>query len=545
MSNINRTKSTSFNINKEPEPIGPSIKMKTETARKIGLFGAVAIIIGSVFGVGIFLKNKSVFFNNNGNPLGVLLSWSIVFIIAFATAFSYGEITRVKTKTTNSGLSGWGERYVGYNYSRFLKIMYPSFYYAVYYFAITMYFVETLFCINPNCIINGAPLIIGQNMWMLWWIGFAIAIFSLFANWLNSYLVQKSMSFISPVKFIPILLVIAFGVWGGMKSHGGLFNKNNYPVDTYSGEFTLSGIFVSLPAIMFAFDSFLILGNISSNIKNPTKNVPISIIISMIIAGVFYLLVTISQLFCGVGNPYGLFEKLFKDNEKLRIIFVVIISSLMSISLLGNVVSKSSAFINSTQVAIEEELIIGSIKMKKINNRSSNKLSGAFIMSVSIISFWYLVFGIISAILSTDQIFDGLSNIAVVLIFLMYGFVAFMSVVNRFTNKVSQSEVPHQKGQVPLAIIAALGCFLIPIYQMVYEFIIKVIQNPMEDFKAWGLFWKGEHIKRFMACIIFWGGAIIFIVWPFINDLLIKVTNKNYKQPLLWEKVKKHIEIKK
>ena len=66
--------STTFETKREAKPIGPSVEMKTETAGKIGLFGAISIIIGSVFGLCIFLKNNGVFKNNNGNPWGFLLS---------------------------------------------------------------------------------------------------------------------------------------------------------------------------------------------------------------------------------------------------------------------------------------------------------------------------------------------------------------------------------------------------------------------------------------------------------------------------------------
>ena len=165
-------------------------------------------------------------------------------------------------------------------------------------------------------------------------------------------------------------------------------------------------------------------------------------------------------------------------------------------------------------------------------------------MSIIIISFWFLVVGVISAVLNTDQIVDGLSNICVLLIFTVYGFVALMSVVNRFTHRVPQSEVSYQKGQVFFAVIGALGCFLVPLYQMIYVFIIQVAQNPNATYDTWGLFWDGEQIKYFVACLIFWVGAIMFIGFPFLNDFLIKLINKNYSQALLWQKVKVNNKIK-
>ena len=122
-----------------------------------------------------------------------------------------------------------------------------------------------------------------------------------------------------------------------------------------------------------------------------------------------------------------------------------------------------------------------------------------------------------------------------------------MSVVNRFTHKVPKSEVNYQKGQVPFALIGAIGCFLVPLYQMIYVFIVQVAKDPFDNYGPWGLFWDGTTINKLTACGIFWGGTVVFILWPFINDLLIKATNKKYSQALLWQKVKvnKKIEVKK
>jgi amino acid transporter len=83
-----------------------SIKMSNKTAGKIGLFGAMSVIIGGIIGIGIFFKNNNIFHNNNNNATGILLSWIITVLIALATAYSYGEIVSAKDKNANSGLGG-------------------------------------------------------------------------------------------------------------------------------------------------------------------------------------------------------------------------------------------------------------------------------------------------------------------------------------------------------------------------------------------------------------------------------------------------------
>jgi hypothetical protein len=55
-----------------PNEVG--IKVSKSTAGKIGLFGAMSVIIGGVIGIGIFFKNNGIFKNNNGNATGVLIS---------------------------------------------------------------------------------------------------------------------------------------------------------------------------------------------------------------------------------------------------------------------------------------------------------------------------------------------------------------------------------------------------------------------------------------------------------------------------------------
>jgi hypothetical protein len=50
------------------------LQVSKKTAGRIGLFGAISVIVGAVVGIGIFFKNGGIFKNNNGNATGVLLS---------------------------------------------------------------------------------------------------------------------------------------------------------------------------------------------------------------------------------------------------------------------------------------------------------------------------------------------------------------------------------------------------------------------------------------------------------------------------------------
>jgi hypothetical protein len=41
-----------------------------------------------------------------------------------------------------------------------------------------------------------------------------------------------------------------------------------------------------------------------------------------------------------------------------------------------------------------------------------------------------------------------------------------------------------------------------------------------------------------VSAIFFWSVGVIFIITPFINDLLIKKFNPKYNQPYIWERVR-------
>jgi hypothetical protein len=58
----------------------------------------------------------------------------------------------------------------------------------------------------------------------------------------------------------------------------------------------------------------------------------------------------------------------------------------------------------------------------------------------------YVIIGVPSIILDTDQLVDGLSNIIVLFFFVIYGAVAIASAINRHTKKVTG--LIQSKGQV-------------------------------------------------------------------------------------------------
>jgi amino acid transporter len=188
---------------------------------------------------------------------------------------------------------------------------------------------------------------------------------------------KKFSQITSPIKFIPLLMVILLGVIFGIMhsqhnlfSHAGdVYTKQQSSVPTMSGTFDINGVFMSLPPILFALDSFLVVGNIAGDVKNPEKNVPASILLSMILSGAIYMFVTIGQIFTGCGNAYNLIEFIFTNGNggeitgNLKVYATVcdaIISVFILIAILGVVNSLSMGCVHSANASIDENIIIGS-----------------------------------------------------------------------------------------------------------------------------------------------------------------------------------------
>ncbi|MDE7433906.1 MAG: amino acid permease [Mycoplasmoidaceae bacterium] len=202
-----------------------------------------------------------------------------------------------------------------------------------------------------------------------------IAIFSL-VNIFFANAMKKVSSVTTILKFIPLALIIFAGIIYGcfVKTDYNLFTQYGkagvVPIDFpikdntkyYSGSFNFTGILDSLPAILFAFDSFLIVGNIAGEMKKPERNVPLSIVLSMATAGVVYLLVTIGQVCVGRGSAYAVFDYIFAADNKAgaRIAFHVIISVFIFIAIFGVMNSFAMGSLRSFDDAVEQEVVVGS-----------------------------------------------------------------------------------------------------------------------------------------------------------------------------------------
>ena len=537
-----------------------------KSAAKIGLMGACSIIIASVVGVGIFFKNGGVFNNNNYNTVGVLLSWGLATVIALFTAFSYAEIVTVKgLKNANAGLAGWGAQLSGYNFGRMISITQSTFYYTAKLVAMGIMASVAIF----QCVL--APLghtkfdasLIGLNSNMTATIsvigGLVLVILFMSLNYFTAKFNSSYAKIATISKFLPIGMIIIIGLACGILAGKNLWTGWQYigsgrfpyiEIDPTSDSLEMGGVLKSIPAILFAYDSFLVIGNVSNRIEEPNKNVPKAIVYSMIIAAVAQIGITIGEITIGTGSPYLVLYAALGGKTAgnwAYMLCVVILSVSIVIAACGVLNGLSGSGIAATQVLVDEKSIFGYQLVQKSKYKGNGNFGGFVIFGGFVLLIWTAI-AIPSCILNTSNIYDGFSTLAVLFYFGIYGTV----ILGGLTNRISKKHEIHKVGYfVPFGVIAVVGCYFTFAYCVFYQFSTQVLFNPLgRDANSFGFamvqegYNKGKGLCNWQAACVFWSAAIFFLGYPFVNDLLIKLFDKRNPNQLIWEKtVKKSLSI--
>ena len=495
------------------------MSVNIKTAKRIGLFAAISVLISSVIGVGIFFKNGAVFANNNDNPIGVIISWVLASIIALTTAFSFAEIGF--SHRDGAGLAGASEKMLGKKFGRFISFNANFFYLGIINVCIAVFAAEAI----VNVFIDDGgnfPIHIG---WVL-----VIALCLLFVFIVLNYLSLKWSSrfqiLSTFLKFIPLLMVGFAGlIYGIINPEVSLFNGLTSDGSSQTTQaISVNSILASLPAILFAYDSFLGVATLQGEMENPRKKVPLAIVIGMGICIAFYLFITVGQIMVGEGSAYGVFSKVFEDNPNAAKALRIVLSVFIMLCVLGTLNAFVLISLRGFAYTVQYRIVYGYWNLHKYGD---NNLKVGLFIYLPVILFWWVVLLIPSVIYNTDAFADGLSNFPTLFMFAIYGTIVLSGFINRFTKKVHVVKMP---GFMFVAPIAVIGCYLAFGYQFFYFFSVNAFIHPNEIVN-WGLFAQGSfQTKAYMAAILFFVMLVVFVVLPFINDALLKQRYKKIDQ---------------
>jgi APA family basic amino acid/polyamine antiporter len=251
--------------------------------RKLGLFAVTNIVVANIIGAGIF-TSTGFLMDSLGNPLLMLTLWFVGGLIAFCGAIAFGEMGATFPEAGGEYifisklfnpllgfLSGWLSLIVGFSapiaasaigFSGYLLLAFPSLQNSL--------FISEI--ISPGLFKKLLAIIV-------------ILIFTL----IHSRGIIFGTRIQNILTILKVALIIGLIIAGFTIGTGSFENFRN----TANFEFFFSGwksIGLSLIFVMFAYSGWNSATYIGSEIKNPRKVIPISLLISTGIVMVLYLL---------------------------------------------------------------------------------------------------------------------------------------------------------------------------------------------------------------------------------------------------------------
>jgi basic amino acid/polyamine antiporter, APA family len=289
--------------------------------RAIGLFDGTMIVVGSMIGSGIFIVAADIS-RVTGSPGGLLLTWIITGLLTISAALAYGELAAlfphaggqyVYLREAYSPL--WGFLYgwtlflviqtgtiaaVAVGFARYLGVLFPS-------------ISPTTWIIHPISL--GSKLAVSLSIQQF--VGILMVALITFLNTLGVRLGKLIQNIFTSAKTLSLLGLILIGVFLG-RNHaaiadnfsnfwtvrgavpiepGGLF-KGWFPTLTAaSGFFGLFVAFgVSQVGSLFSADAWNNIGFTAAEVKNPKRDVALSMALGTIIVITLYCLANLAYL---------------------------------------------------------------------------------------------------------------------------------------------------------------------------------------------------------------------------------------------------------
>ncbi|KAM5173044.1 cystine/glutamate transporter-like [Mantella aurantiaca] len=251
---------------------------KVYLRKKITLVRAIALTIGTIIGSGIFISPKGVL-KNSGNVGLSLIIWVACGILSMCGALSYADLgTSIKKSGGHyiylletlgpipAFLRLWAE---------FVMIRPANI--AVVCLAFGRYLIEPLFvpCNAPIMVVKlisaiGIAFIIALNCWSVSWS----------ANLQTAFTV---------LKLVAIVLIIVPGMMALADGH-----TENYMNAFDTSSLALDKIPLAFYSGMFAFGGWFYVTFVTEELVNPERNIPITVIVSLVIVTICYLLTNVA-----------------------------------------------------------------------------------------------------------------------------------------------------------------------------------------------------------------------------------------------------------
>lgn len=260
--------------------------------KKFGLITAVAMVVGTVIGSGVFIKGGKVLSLTGGNMVQSILVVAVVGLICIICSLVFATLGS-KYEHVN-GVVDYAEMALGKRFAYYVGWFMTTIYTPAL-VAMLAFFSSMMFCALfgikafdfSNGTVSAEAVGIGAGFMC---IGFVI-------NILGPKIAGKLQVSMTIIKLIPLLVMGIVGTIAGL-ANGATQNVLDY-VNTSSYTPQAGGFFSAIVGFAFAYEGWILATSINSEIKDSKKNLPLALIIGALIATVIYALYIFSMSFVG------------------------------------------------------------------------------------------------------------------------------------------------------------------------------------------------------------------------------------------------------
>lgn len=300
-----------------------SAKNEPGFVRAIGLFDGTMIVVGSMIGSGIFIVAADIS-RQTGSPGGLILTWILTGLLTISAALSYGELAAlyphaggqyIYLREAYSPL--WGFLYgwtlflviqtgtiaaVAVGFARYLGVVWPA-------------ISPSVWIVRPIAL--GSKYAISLSVQQL--VGVLMILFLTFINTLGVQLGKLIQNLFTSAKTLALVGLIFLGIFVGKNAGAMTENfrhfwdiRNAQPIEpganflrsfvpTITAASGAFGLFVALGVAqvgsLFSSDAWNNIGFTAGEVKNPKRDVALSMAFGTIIVTTLYCLANLAYLF--------------------------------------------------------------------------------------------------------------------------------------------------------------------------------------------------------------------------------------------------------
>lgn len=411
--------------------------------RQISFGQALATVVGSVIGAGVFFKIGTIT-AQTGSTSMTLFVWILAGIISIASGLTISEIAA--SLKINGAI-----KYLDYTYGRVWGFLF-GWAQMIVYFPAQIGALSSIFGVQFVSLFGIKARY--SNL-----IAILLVLFLLGINLIGTKFSSKMQSVITILKIIPIALIIIWGLFNPTKIPAPII-----PLTVGTGHSFPTAISQGLLSALFAFEGWIVVTNLANEVKNPEKDLSRAIILGLSAISLIYVLINytfmtvlpIDQL---TNNNNAAFQASMK-------LFGQFGGKLVTVGILISVYGAVNAFMltgmRTPYILAQDNLLPFSNKIGKANIHTGVPVVGAFI--VDAIAIVMILLGNFTVL--TDM-----------LVFVMWTFNTMLSVaVIILRKREPELKRPFKVPWYPIIpIISVIGGIFIVVSTIINQFVLSII----------------------------------------------------------------------